>query len=158
MKLFFASIAIVAGLFPSPNAVKELGAAEVLALEAGLKKGNQQMVLMEYSSRCPHCQKRAPLFSKLAERFSSHSEIIFAGVDCESNFDFCKTGKFQIKGFPTVVIVNSAGITPVDIGNIFSVEAEDAVSNLTALLGISFGSFSEIKSAIRGLSIQPIIF
>ncbi len=52
--------------------------------------------------RCGHCTNFKPIYSKLAQRYASQSNLIFGQIDATAN-DIPQG--FDVTGFPTIYIV-----------------------------------------------------
>ncbi|UJR30158.1 hypothetical protein I4U23_017698 [Adineta vaga] len=51
---------------------------------------------------CSHCQKLAPVWKQLAQRFSKNEDIRISRVDCTASESLCRD--YGIRAFPTVIL------------------------------------------------------
>lgn len=53
-----------------------------------------------YAPWCPHCRHFAPIWSRVAAKYSKLRTIKFGAVDCMHQEDLCR--RFKVKGYPTI--------------------------------------------------------
>ncbi|KAK9865288.1 hypothetical protein WJX84_012094 [Apatococcus fuscideae] len=71
-----------------------------------LAKGQNTMIEF-YAPWCGHCKTLAPIYEEVGEFFQKNKTVTIAKMDATAND--VPDGRFQVKGFPTLMFVDSKG-------------------------------------------------
>lgn len=72
---------------------------------------DDKYVLLEaYAPWCGHCKKLEPIYTELAEKLSTESDVVIAKMDATEN----EHPLMPVTGFPTLRLFKPGSKTPVD--------------------------------------------
>ncbi|EGG21817.1 hypothetical protein DFA_01703 [Cavenderia fasciculata] len=69
---------------------------------ASLIRTRPKVLMMFYSPQCGHCERMKPAYAEASIEVQKRGLGVFAAIDCTLSSAFCN--KFNIKGFPTVLL------------------------------------------------------
>lgn len=71
---------------------------------------DKYVLLEAYAPWCGHCKKLEPIYTELAEKLSTESDIVIAKMDATEN----EHSLMPVTGFPTLRLFKPGSKTPVD--------------------------------------------
>lgn len=90
---------------------------------------NKPMIVFFYTDWCGFCQRFAPTFNKVEKNRNIKKKFAIAYVNCEEERNREVVEEYQIKGFPSVFVVDKDGKrTQLENGTFFNPDSVEVVT------------------------------
>lgn len=91
------------------------------------EKKEKPIIVFFYTDWCGFCQKFAPTFAKVVKSKEIKKNYAIAYVNCENPDNRELMEKYEVKGFPTVFVINGEEKTQLDNHKFFTPDAIEKV-------------------------------
>lgn len=134
----FSLAALTTSIFALNNSGAAAGGAKKVVISKQYDKGRslpkaiateKPMIVFFYTDWCGFCQRFVPVFDKITKMKKIKSNFAIAYVNCEDEKNQKYVQEYDIKGFPTVYVVDEQGKrTQLDNGTFFNDDTKEVVS------------------------------